>query len=61
MDALVARYSRPTLHAESYPADEDRQLLRTKPNLSLRFQLPPIANVRFGDWRVELAGCVVRC
>ena len=45
MDALVARYSRPAFPRESYSYEEQQGLVQTAPSLSLKFALPPVANV----------------
>jgi hypothetical protein len=46
MDALVAQYSRPAFEDEGYSQDEQQQLSEVTPSLSLKFALPPIAQVR---------------
>ena len=45
MNALVARYSQPAALRESYSDEDQHELCQTKPSLSLKFTLPPIANV----------------
>ena len=45
MDTLVAQYSRPAFHNEGYSQYEQQKLTQATPPLSLRFALPPIANV----------------
>lgn len=47
MDALVARYSRPAFERESYSREEQQELIQTRPLLSLKFALPPVANVSY--------------
>lgn len=45
MDSLVAQYSRPG-HSEEGPAEEDQlELYSGTPELSLKFALPPVAQV----------------
>merc|ERR1712230_339115 len=43
MDALVARYSRPS-HQESTSEDQQQALADYAPSLSLNFALPPVAS-----------------
>ena len=43
MDALVARYSRPS-HQESTSEDQQQALAEYNPSLSLNFALPPVAS-----------------
>jgi hypothetical protein len=45
MDALVSQYSRPAYQDEGYSSDEQLQLSEVTPSLSLKFALPPIAQV----------------
>ena len=45
MNALVARYSRPGCWQDSYAEEEQDNLYNSTPSLSLKFALPPIANV----------------
>ena len=45
MDTLVAQYSRPAFYNEGYSQYEQQELTQATPPLSLRFALPPIANV----------------
>lgn len=45
MDALVARYSRPAFEDEGYNSDDQQELAQVTPPLSLKFALPPIAQV----------------
>ena len=47
MDALVERYSRPAFEQESYSREEQQELIQTRPPLSLKFALPPVANVSY--------------
>ena len=48
MDSLVAQYSRPS-HAEQASADqqEDLDFTQEMPALSLKFAVPPVAQVYF--------------
>jgi 20S proteasome subunit beta 5 len=46
MDALVAQYSRPAFEDEGYSQDEQQQLSEVTSSLSLKFALPPIAQVQ---------------
>ncbi|KAH0553439.1 Proteasome subunit beta type-5, partial [Trichoglossum hirsutum] len=43
MDTLVAQYTRPLFENEGSSPEEELELIRTPPPLSLRFALPPIA------------------
>ena len=45
MNALVAHYSRPAFQNEGYSWDEQHELSQATPSLSLKFALPPLANV----------------
>jgi hypothetical protein len=45
MDALVARYSQPAIRHEGYSQEDQEELMETVPSLSLKFALPPVANV----------------
>ena len=46
MDALVARYSRPAFNRTPYFDEEDEDYCNpSMPSLSLKFALPPVANV----------------
>lgn len=45
MDALVAQYSRPALQNEVYTEEDQHELTQITPPLSLKFALPPIAQV----------------
>jgi len=46
MDTLVAQYSRPMFENEGYSQDEQQELSQAIPPLSLKFALPPVAQVR---------------
>jgi 20S proteasome subunit beta 5 len=46
MDSLVAQYSRPTHANEGPSAEEQLELAQAAPELSLKFAMPPIAQVR---------------
>ena len=45
MDKIVAQYSRPSHQNEFYSEQEQQDLTETLPPLSLKFALPPVANV----------------
>jgi 20S proteasome subunit beta 5 len=45
MDALVAQYSRPAFEDEGYSSEDQQELTQVTPPLSLKFALPPIAQV----------------
>jgi len=45
MDALVSQYSHSAYQDEGYSSDEQLQLSEVTPSLSLKFALPPIAQV----------------
>jgi len=45
MDALVAQYSRPAFEDEGYSSEDQQELTKVTPPLSLKFALPPIAQV----------------
>jgi 20S proteasome subunit beta 5 len=45
MDTLVAQYSRPMFEKENYSEEEQMDLYQGAPSLSLRFAMPPIAQV----------------
>lgn len=47
MDKLVAQYSRPPHQNEFYSEQEQRDLTESLPPLSLKFNLPPVDNVRY--------------
>jgi 20S proteasome subunit beta 5 len=49
MNALVARYSQPTYRSEAYSQEDDQELYQRTPSISLKFTLPPLANVSFMD------------
>lgn len=46
MDSLVTRYSRPTHSYDSHFEEDEDYLSPSVPPLSLKFALPPVANVR---------------
>jgi 20S proteasome subunit beta 5 len=46
MDSLVAQYSRPADAEEGPSAEEQLELYSGTPELSLKFALPPVAQVR---------------
>ena len=54
MDALVARYSQPAGHRELYSQEEEQELIRTTPSLSLKFALPPVPQVCGVQFRLHL-------
>ena len=45
MDALVAQFSRPAFEDEGYSSEDQQELTQVTPPLSLKFALPPIAQV----------------
>ena len=45
MDTLVARYSRPMYEDEGYSQEEQLELVQARPAPSLKFYLPPVAQV----------------
>lgn len=45
MDSLVAQYSRPAYTEEGQTQDEQLELHSGTPELSLKFALPPVAQV----------------
>lgn len=45
MDALVARYSRPMFENEGYSREDQEELYQSVPSLSLKFAMPPVAQV----------------
>lgn len=47
MDLLVAQHSRPAFEDEGYSEQDQRDLSQITPSLSLKFAMPPIANVSF--------------
>jgi 20S proteasome subunit beta 5 len=47
MDKLVAQYSRPPHQNEFYSEQEQQELTESLPPLSLKFALPPVANVSY--------------
>lgn len=51
MDYLVATYSQPEYQDEVYSDHEQQELAQAVPPLSLRFALPPVAQVRFSQIR----------
>jgi 20S proteasome subunit beta 5 len=48
MDTLVARYSRPMFSNEGYAKEQQEELeaVQEVPALSLKFAMPPVAQVR---------------
>lgn len=46
MDTLVAQYSKPMFEKESYSEEDQLQHYQATPSLSLRFAMPPVAQVR---------------
>lgn len=46
MDSLVAQYSRPAHQQAFYSDQEQHDLTETAPPISLKFDLPPVDNVR---------------
>jgi hypothetical protein len=49
MDKIVAQYSRPSHQNEFYSEQEQQDLAETLPPLSLKFALPPVANVSYSN------------
>jgi hypothetical protein len=47
MNALVSQYTRPQFENEALPEEESQELISTANPLSLKFALPPVAQVRF--------------
>jgi hypothetical protein len=47
MDSLVAQYSRPAFAEEGQTEEEQLELYGSTPGLSLKFALPPVAQVGF--------------
>ncbi|MAD86360.1 MAG: hypothetical protein CL912_25665 [Deltaproteobacteria bacterium] len=45
MDTLVAQYSRPMFEKENYAEEDQMELYQPTPSLSLKFAMPPIAQV----------------
>lgn len=45
MDSLVARYSRPMFENEGYSEEDQQELSEPVPSLSLKFAMPPVAQV----------------
>lgn len=61
MDKLVAQYSRPSHQNEFYSEQEQQDLTESLPPLSLKFALPPVANVSYSNTNEAIhqlgAGC----
>lgn len=47
MDKLVAQYTRPSHQDALFSEAEQQELTETTPPISLKFNLPPLDNVRF--------------
>jgi hypothetical protein len=45
MDTLVAQYSQPMFEKEQYNQDDQMELYQPAPSLSLKFAMPPVAQV----------------
>jgi hypothetical protein len=45
MDTLVATYSRPMFENEGYSQEDQLELYQPVPSLSLKFAMPPVAQV----------------
>ena len=45
MDTLVAQYSKPMFEKENYSQDDQMELYQQAPSLSLKFAMPPVAQV----------------
>jgi hypothetical protein len=46
MDTLVAQYTQPRFEKENYSEDDQMELYQPTPSLSLKFAMPPVAQVR---------------
>lgn len=55
MDSLVAQYSQPAFERETYSEDEQLELYQPTPSLSLKFAMPPVAQVSVDFIFAELA------
>ena len=55
MDTLVARYSAPPSLDQPLDQDEQQELMQTAPPLSLKFALPPIAQVSLDYYRSSIS------
>jgi 20S proteasome subunit beta 5 len=56
MDKLVAQYSRPPHQNVFYSEQEQQDLTESLPPLSLKFALPPVANVSYSLRTLHLSG-----
>jgi hypothetical protein len=52
MDSLVSQYSRPAYTEEGQTEEEQLQLYSGTPELSLKFALPPVAQVHFFPYKI---------
>jgi hypothetical protein len=62
MDQLVRQYTRSPHQNEFYSEQEQHDLTEALPPLSLKFSLPPVANVSYSllyDWQLWLLVLVV--
>lgn len=59
MDTLVAQYSKPMFEKENYDRDDQMQMYQPTPTLSLRFAMPPIAQVRFDPSFSAFSGALI--
>lgn len=48
MDALVAKYSRPAVEEQDPLVEEANELMNPTDHLSMKFAMPPIAQVSLG-------------
>lgn len=49
MDTLVSRYARPMFENEGYSQNDQQDLYESVPSLSLKFAMPPVAQVCIRD------------
>ena len=54
MDTLVSSYSQSAFEDEGYSSDEHQELVQYTPPLSLKFSLPPIANVQSSSCNLRM-------
>ena len=46
MDSIVAQYSRPMYEDEGYDSEEQLEITRATPSISLQFSMPSVSQVR---------------
>lgn len=56
MDTLVAQYSKPMFEKENYNEEDQMELYQGAPSLSLRFAMPPVAQVSFKNSSLSISG-----